>query len=592
MSLHLSAYVDNKKTDRQFGENGHIEYTWSNCIREKILQLSFQLTRTNIDGEQFNNLRMHYRKLLEELRFNKVVKQGHLAFDFETKHFAIILYKMIAYTRDIIDGKGEYSLSFMMLYEWCNIMDERLACHLLEYFVLSPDNEKSIHPYGSWKDLKYLCNYLNSICEKESPLIDKSIELINNQLRMDNDKYFDNNNNNRNISLVAKWVPREKSNKFGWIYTRLACNYFSEYLNTVVEGTESHKKAILKCKTHYRQLLSRLNKHLDTLQIKQCSHNWSDINFNNVTSISLAKQKNAFLNINNDGTIRNKYSTDRINCSVKFNNFILNASKGDVKIKGKRLSMTDFTKNALQIVNNGYRNDSERILLNKQWEDSSLSTQSLGKMIAMVDVSGSMEGNPLMAAISLGIRIAEKSILGKRIMTFSSSPSWVNLDECYDFTSMVDTVYKAPFFLNTNFYAALDLILNSIIENKLEPENVQDLVLVILSDMQMDCADGNFNKTLYESIKLKYEEAGIRVCGKPYRPPHILFWNLRSTNGFPCLSNQMNSSMMSGFNPAILNNFCEKGMNALLSSTPWSVLEKSLDNERYNILEKKAIEVL
>jgi hypothetical protein len=306
----------------------------------------------------------------------------------------------------------------------------------------------------------------------------------------------------------------------------------------------------------------------------------------------LAKQKNAFLNINNDGTIRNKYSTDRINCSVKFNNFILNASKGDVKIKGKRLSMTDFTKNALQIVNNGYRNDSERILLNKQWEDSSLSTQSLGKMIAMVDVSGSMEGNPLMAAISLGIRIAEKSILGKRIMTFSSSPSWVNLDECYDFTSMVDTVYKAPFFLNTNFYAALDLILNSIIENKLEPENVQDLVLVILSDMQMDCADGNFNKTLYESIKLKYEEAGIRVCGKPYRPPHILFWNLRSTNGFPCLSNQMNSSMMSGFNPAILNNFCEKGMNALLSSTPWSVLEKSLDNERYNILEKKAIEVL
>jgi hypothetical protein len=157
---------------------------------------------------------------------------------------------------------------------------------------------------------------------------------------------------------------------------------------------------------------------------------------------------------------------------------------------------------------------------------------------------------------------------------------------------MVKAVYQAPFFLNTNFYAALDLILSSIIENKLEPEKVQDLVLVILSDMQMDCADKNFDKTLYESIKIKYEEAGIKIWGKPYRPPHILFWNLRSTNGFPCISEQVNTSMMSGYNPSVLNGFCEKGMNGLLSSTPWYVLEKNLNNQRYKILEEKAIEVL
>ena len=49
-------------------------------------------------------------------------------------------------------------------------------------------------------------------------------------------------------------------------------------------------------------------------------------------------------------------------------------------------------------------------------------------MIAMVDVSGSMDGDPLHAAIALGIRVAEKSILGKRVLTFSALPTWVNLD--------------------------------------------------------------------------------------------------------------------------------------------------------------------
>ena len=33
-------------TSTQFGENGHVEYGWSNNIQEKILQFSFQVTRT------------------------------------------------------------------------------------------------------------------------------------------------------------------------------------------------------------------------------------------------------------------------------------------------------------------------------------------------------------------------------------------------------------------------------------------------------------------------------------------------------------------------------------------------------------------
>ena len=46
--------------------------------------------------------------------------------------------------------------------------------------------------------------------------------------------------------------------------------------------------------------------------------------------------------------------------------------------------------------------------------------------------------NPLYSAIGLGIRIAEKSKIGKRVMTFNSTPTWVNLSQCSDFVSMVD----------------------------------------------------------------------------------------------------------------------------------------------------------
>ena len=72
--------------------------------------------------------------------------------------------------------------------------------------------------------------------------------------------------------------------------------YFKEFLATA-NTPDRKRKAILKCKTEYRKLLSKLNKVIDTLQVKQCERNWSAINFDKVTSISIAKQKigNAFV---------------------------------------------------------------------------------------------------------------------------------------------------------------------------------------------------------------------------------------------------------------------------------------------------------
>ena len=75
-----------------------------------------------------------------------------------------------------------------------------------------------------------------------------------------------------NPSLLAKWVPREDS-AFGVQFEPLATNYFAEYITTA-KTDESRAKAIKKCKTQYRKLLTTLNLKLHTTQINQCGGTW------------------------------------------------------------------------------------------------------------------------------------------------------------------------------------------------------------------------------------------------------------------------------------------------------------------------------
>ena len=565
-------YQENNKS-LQLGENCHTEYGWSNDIREKILQFSFQINRTNDDGIKM------LESILTEL-LNSLSLELNLGTNLHmdvSRAYLKILYKMIGHTRDIVNGKGEYAISYMMIYTWYNF-DPELSKFALSCFV-NIDAEN--HPYGSWKDIKYFCEYCKNKSETtDHPLIQYSVQLINEQLRKDL-----LNENCNNISLVSKWVPREKS-KFSWLYEILSTDYFNDYLKTAT-SVEQIRRATLKCKTEYRKIISSLNRKIDTLQIKQCEQKWSSINFNNVTSISLSKQKRAFLNLKKNGNTRYHFVKDRIECAEKFNEYIIKVLNDKKEMKGKRVGMADFTKQALELLGQADINITEKELLNSQWRNNSSQNKALGKMIAMVDTSGSMEGDPLYVAIALGIRIAEKSILGKRIMTFSQKPTWVNLEKYPDFISQVNIIRHAQWGMNTNFYAALDMILNAIVENKLTPEDAQDMVLVVLSDMQIDSCDKSNKQVLYDNVKQKYEMTGLRVHGKPYKPPHILFWNLRTTRGFPSLSNQPNVSMLSGFNPTLLNLFCEEGIESLQSCTPWSILVKSLENSRYEIMDKK-----
>jgi hypothetical protein len=563
-------------TQKQIGENGHIEYGWSNNLREKICQFTFQLTRTN--DTNVLNLRVVLRNIL--ITINTQLLKATVPEREVLLGYLSVLYKVIGHTRDIIDGKGEYTLTYMMIHTWYEFYPE-LAFFALKCLVDLGDPK--LHQYGCWKDLKYFCSYCKSLgADVSHPLIQYSIQLINDKISQESTL------DDSKISLIAKWVPREKSS-FSWLYEPLSTNYFKQYL-LYARTPEQQKRAILKCKTEYRKLLSSLNKRIDTLQIKQCARSWSGINFDKVTSISFSKQKKAFLNVKKDGSQRYPESEDRVTCAYNFKAHIQKAVNGEKQVKGKRVGLENFTKQALELFG-PFGSQEEIDLLNSQWRDNASQTGALGKMIAMVDVSGSMEGDPMNVAIALGIRVAEKNILGKRVLTFSSSPSWVNLDGIDDFVSQVEVLKRANWGMNTNLYAAFDMILDAIIENKLSPEDVQDMSLVIFSDMQIDAGDSTDKQVLYDKMTEKYGKAGIRVHGKPYKPPHIIFWNLRSTSGFPTLSTQPNVSMMSGFSPSLLNLFCEQGIEALQSCTPWSMLEKSLENKRYDILSNKLYEI-
>ena len=597
------------------GENGHTELDWSNDLQEKVVQFDFQCVRTDEQG--IAALSTTLDGLLSRLS----VKQSNSENESKRKDLLVALYKMIGKTRDIEGGKGEYTLSYMMIWTWYKFYP-RMATLALFLFVFNSNHlymmfsiadigrvdQNDQIPYGSWKDIKYFCDYAKKQgATTDHDLIKSCILFINSQIHLDDEGL----QNGKQISLAGKWVPRESSDKFGWMFESLATNYFEDYIRSA-KTHESKRRAVKKCKAQYRALNTRLNQHLDTVQIKQTAKAWSAIDHSKTTSITMAKQRKAFLNQQKKGSDPRSEDEDRITCAENLRAYLESLKKDGKEVKGKNVGLEMFTAQALSLIDytNGKVSNQEVVdILNSQWRDNSnrKNANGLGPMIAMVDTSGSMSGDPLHAAIALGCRVAEKSILGSRVMTFSAEPQWINLDGNETFTEKVAAIMKKSNTagMNTNFYKALDLILSVIEERRIPPADVENMILAIFSDMQIDdnlhmAGGGNsYNPneaqkkvarsrwaTMFEQIKQKYAETGLRLYGQPLNPPHILFWNLRITEGFPTLSTEAGCSMMSGFDPTVLNMFCELGIEALRDMTPYKNLMKQLENERYTVLEQ------
>tara|TARA_B110000967_G_C18899091_1_gene573186 strand:+ start:3201 stop:4931 length:1731 start_codon:yes stop_codon:yes gene_type:complete len=559
----------------QYGTYNHIEYTWSSIQQERILQLSYQLIRTSDEN----------KLAVLATMFKDCFQKGNVD---ERR----LLLKLIAHTRDIEQGKGEYTLSFVLMKELMEL-DYHLFIEMMKLFVgyritnsspcnLSVQNNIS---YGSWKDIKYYIQHTN-YCP------DALVTLINTQISQD----IVNMNCGQPCSLAAKWVPREGSKKFGWMTILFAKDFYKHY------GYYGwSKSAMRKTQTHYRQTISNLNKYIDTIQIKQCGHEWSKIDLNKVTGCTMIKQRRAFLNINSNRYIGydmkgRDVNQDRIVCREKMIVHIEKVKQCQTQhplqnniqyeFKGENIGIHDLVKAALNS-----KTVEEVAIINELWNNNSNQTKPLDNVIAMIDISSSMEednSDTLYAAIGLGIRVAEKSNLGKRIMAFTHTPTWINLDDSPDFVSSVKTITELERGTNADIYKVMDLILNTIIENKIPAEEVENLVFAIFSDMQFDmCEQLPNTTTLRSNFAQKYHDAGVKVCGKGYKVPHILFWNMKNTDGFPDVSYQDGVSMMSGYSPKLLNEFMERNkMYGNENMTPWLRLNNMLNKSRYRIINE------
>jgi len=572
-------------TPKQYGEKGAIEYGWSNDIREKVLQFSGQIVRS--DSIIIEEMADILRGLLRRLSVKDSSQTTIL--DAERKELLVVLYKIIGLTRDMVDGKGEYALAYMQIFVWYEFYPS-LATFALEKFVLL-DKE---HPYGSWKDIKYFCKYvLDKTNNQDHPLIHYGSDLIIRHIHLDLES-----TNGTSKSLVGKWVPREKCVRFGWLFSILAEKYFPQYLDTA-KSAEQKKKAISKCKMEFRKICSGLNRELDTVQIKQCGKVWASIDHSKTTSITNSRQKKAFLNVTKSGKQRSE-EDDRVVCAENYKNRIKAATSGEgPEIKGKRVGLDSFAKEAIKL--NAQSDDPfatysestqlEKDALNSQWRDNSKLTGALGEMVAVVDTSGSMtSAGAIYPALSLGIRVAEKSKLGKRVITFSADPKWHNLEGINDYTDCVRELQKAHWGMTTDFLKMFDMILNAIIEKNLSPAEAKGFVLAVFSDMQFDSAGGGNTDTIYEVMAEKYADAGQRLHGEPFELPHLLFWNMTAGNGFPVMSTFKNTTFVSGYNPSQLNIFCDKGLDFLSTMTPWSMLVNSIDKPRYKCLEQQILD--
>ena len=607
----MSSFVScmDQHTAKGVGEKGNLEYNWSQDLEERFVQLYFQLVRNDCDTIE---------ECLDQL-ITGCCKPHHIYPDqISNKSLFIKLFKLIGHTRDIISGKGEYQLTYRQILVWYKRFPE-LAKYATACLVCNSDLDgKNMHPYGSFKDLKYLSKYvLKETGDPDHPLIDLCCSIFASQVSFDIN-ILNKSHEVGDISLAGRWVPGEKS-AFAFMYEKIA-----QYLNPDIiasainknrddQGppmTDKEKKDRMnrarKCtKQILRNCKTRLNKHLKTTQIYMTSNRFSDIDYKNVTSITMKNNKLAFQNKKKDGSQRST-SEDRIRAATKFSNYINETkSKGGV-INGKRCFLYEIARDAWNLGDcysgNVPDNDVNRDVINLQWKDTFSQTPGFNSKsgdnmwVPMVDLSGSMlcydDGLPLYNAVALGIRISEMNSnhFKDRILSFSQTPSWINLEN-KDFCDKIKTMraQSRNAGLNTNIYAAFDLILTVILKYNIPPEEVKRMVIAIFSDMQIDEASGDLKDlTLYEAIVKKYHDAGIKsTFNKPFEVPHILFWNLRKTDGFPVISNQKNVTTLSGYNSTLLEVFSEKGMNGLAECSGKSMIDNLLSNPRYNLLASK-----
>jgi hypothetical protein len=474
------------------------------------------------------------------------------------------------HTRDILEGKGERELFYKMFLHMVHFSNKEVVLKLVK---LIPD-------YGAWFDLQRLVkDGMDSTADKE--LVNRILELYSAQLKLDDVSQG-------KLSLAGKWAPREGKSD-SWLAKRLARHMFSG------PPTLSYKL--------YRQLISRINTRLDTVERKMChdaqgQHHFADIQPGKVPSRCLKTKRKAFFDQGKNGEVRHPNDPDRIKCRENFQAHVAKAVKGEAKVHGKTLMPHEFIVEICQNISRGFTEDDHKTL-QAQWNDlrdTILAKGTLGKTVVMADFSGSMysggHGNvqPIHVSQGLGLLCAEctSPAFRDRILTFDSTPTWHNVSRYKTLSERVQSFKNVSQGLSTNFQAAMDLVLSRLVEAQVPVGEEPDIILVI-TDMGWDTANNNTygqkNKfeTHIDRIKREFKAAGN------WKMPTIVIWNVSGKfQEYHHKSDTEGVCVISGWSPAILKYIMngEDIVEKMKTMTPYKMMKQILDDSRYDAIRE------
>ena len=453
----------------------------------------------------------------------------------------IFAMRWLFYARDVRQGLGERNLFRVCVKDLAN-HNHNLVNALIPLFA----------EYGRWDDMFHL---IDTKC--------KVTVLSTIKAQWDKDLAITKENNDKPISLLAKWIPSEQA-------TNKNMKRLAHIISTYLKLTPRQ----------YRKSLSAMRKKIDVVERKMSSNNWQAIDYETVPSLANLRYKNAFL----------KHDNERREV------FLSALKKGEAKINSSVAYPHDIAHKYRTSKFWAEYKKEEDVALEAMWKSLPDMVKDNSSTIVVADGSGSMTvnvGNSSVEAIdvanSLAIYFAERcyGAFKNKYITFSRTPKIVNLGEG-SLLSKLKIAARHTEVADTNIEAVFDLILATAKRKNMKQEEIPERVLII-SDMEFnECVVANSQNywnvyptnTLFDEIKKKYNEAG-------YKLPHLIFWNVNSrTKGIPVTENELGVTLVSGFSI----NVCKSVMTDKVD--PYEALIEAISDKRYDAIEDTILKTI
>jgi hypothetical protein len=561
---------------------------------------SFRKTKIDIDllSERLENVLYLLKKELKNDKYYGI-----------TIYYLNQFYKLLAHTRDMVDGKGEHHIVYQWIFIWYKYFPT-----LAIYFIHCLSYNGIIENLGCWRDMKYLCDYVrqHSLKKEKHPIVLLCIELMNKQLKKDSINYLQNS---LYISTVSKWIPREKK-QFDWLYTLLVIDWFS-LLNSKI-----YIENLNKYKMKYRKIVSLLNASIDTTQIKQCSLQYDEINPAAVSKHTLMKNNCLLYKTNFHKDVSDKETEKREQCYQTFKNHIeQEKTKKRFIIHGDKpssstalLPLSYYIKEAfllLSIPSTETDLEYRKNILNKQWSKykkkfSEQLKKCVGNktkhIIPFVDISYSIQiidSESYYTSIGLCLLLCSHSLFGNNAFFVDNKPTWVSFDNTNDnLVEMIEIIHSATKSAKStipDITSAIDMFVYTVQKMITNSKDIHDMFIVYISDFSICSNDNKIIGSLYDKIHqrffIEYTENIIHGC-----IPNMAFWNVSKYNLFelPCSIYKERVCFLSGFSPNIMKMLFSNGNGNGINKTikPYDTIIEILNDVRYDVFQNYISEMV